>query len=76
VNLVLRPAAAADIEEAFLWYEAQRSGLGQDSLRALDHVLQILVETPKAFPVVHRGTRRAHVTRFRTACSIASSRTT
>jgi plasmid stabilization system protein ParE len=64
VNVVLRPAAAADVEEAFLWYEAQRSGLGQDFLRAVDQVFRTVAEAPKGYPVVHRNTRRAHVTRF------------
>lgn len=27
-----RPAAAADVEDAFLWYESQRSGLGDEYL--------------------------------------------
>ena len=29
---VLRPAAAADVEEAWRWYEARRDGLGDDFL--------------------------------------------
>jgi len=29
-QLLIRPAAAADIEEAYLWYEKQRTGLGEE----------------------------------------------
>ena len=36
MELVLRPAAAADIEEAFSWYEHQRKGLGNEFLAAVD----------------------------------------
>lgn len=64
MNLVLRPAAAADLDEAFRWYEAQRAGLGGQFLEAVTLVLQTVSETPGAFPVVHRDTRRAHVHRF------------
>ncbi len=32
MQTVVRPAAAADIEEAFLWYEQQRGGLGNEFL--------------------------------------------
>lgn len=34
-QVVVRPAAAADIEDAFLWYERQREGLGSQFLDAL-----------------------------------------
>ena len=35
MRLVVRPAAAADIDEAYLWYEGQRAGLGEEFLVAL-----------------------------------------
>jgi hypothetical protein len=28
MQIVVRPAAAADIEDAFVWYEQKRQGLG------------------------------------------------
>ena len=34
MQCIVRAAAAADIEEAFLWYESQRPGLGQEFLAA------------------------------------------
>lgn len=64
MNLVLRPAAAADLDEAFHWYEAQRPGLGSQFLKAMEEVFQAVSETPPAYPVVHRDTCRAHVRRF------------
>lgn len=64
MNLVVRPAAAADLEEAFAWYEAQRLGLGQEFLAAVDLVFQTVRETPRRYRVVYRDTRRAHVRRF------------
>ena len=41
-KLLLRPAAAADIEEAYRWYERQRVGLGEEFLTAVDATLQEL----------------------------------
>jgi toxin ParE1/3/4 len=52
------PAAEADIEEAFQWYEAQRQGLGAAFLHALDIGVAALESNTDAYPVVHRETRR------------------
>ena len=35
MSLVIRPAAAADLEEAFVWYEGQRAGLAEEFLDAV-----------------------------------------
>jgi plasmid stabilization system protein ParE len=64
MNLVLRPAAAADLDEAFLWYESQREGLGEEFLVAVTRVMEVLAKAPGQYPVVHRETRRALVRRF------------
>ena len=34
MQIVVRPDAAADIDEAFLWYEGQHPGLGHEFLAA------------------------------------------
>lgn len=64
MSLVIRPAAAADLDEAFLWYDAQRPGLGGDFLNAVEQVFHALVENPHRYRVVYRETRRANVRRF------------
>jgi hypothetical protein len=33
-SLIFRPAAAADVEEAYDWYESQRTGLGEEFLES------------------------------------------
>ena len=63
-QLVFRPSAAADVEDAFLWYESQRLGLGEEFLEELELVVQAISESPRRFPVVHRDTRRALLHRF------------
>lgn len=63
-RLIVRPAAASDIEEASLWYERQRPGLGEEFLSALDAVIQQVKRNPQLFPLIHRDARRALLRRF------------
>ncbi len=62
--ILIRPAAAADIDEAFLWYERQQAGLGDEFLTAVQSALDDVVAHPTKYPVVHRETRRVLVHRF------------
>ena len=64
MKVLVRTAAAADIEEAYLWYQRQRAGLGEEFLEAVDAVLRDIATHPKAYPVIHRETRRALLRRF------------
>ena len=61
---VFTPAAEADVEEAFQWYEAQRQGLGGAFRHALDIAVAALESNTEAYPVVHRDTRRVLLPRF------------
>ena len=63
-QLLVRPAAAADIEEAHLWYEKQRAGLGEEFLAAVDSLLSKILAHPTTYPVIHREVRRALLRRF------------
>ena len=62
-QVIVRPAAAADIEDAYQWYESQRSGLGEEFLAALGLLRDRVLEQPDAFVVLHRDTRRALIPR-------------
>jgi plasmid stabilization system protein ParE len=64
MQCVVRPAAAADIDDAFLWYEAQRPGLGHEFLAAADALINAIAEHPLRYPLVRRNTRRALLRRF------------
>jgi len=61
---IFRPAAAADVEEAYRWYEDQRAGLGEEFLAAVSTGVEFLARYPEGFPVVYRQTRRANLHRF------------
>ena len=62
--LIIRPAAAAEIDEASLWYEAQRTGLREEFLAEVNGALDTIGEMPEIYAVVHRDTRRAMLVRF------------
>ena len=61
---IFRPAAAADVEEAYRWYEAQQGGLGDEFLAAVSTIIESLVAYPERFPIVYRQTRRVNLRRF------------
>jgi plasmid stabilization system protein ParE len=63
-GLVVRAAAAADIEDAHAWYERARPGLGEEFLAAVKTALDRIRDNPGLYPVVHRDTRRALLPRF------------
>jgi plasmid stabilization system protein ParE len=62
--VLVQPAAAADIEEAFLWYEGQRVGLGLEFRSELEATIDRVAANPQLYQVVHRNTRRALLRRF------------
>jgi len=61
---IFRPAAAADVEDAYRWYENQRAGLGDEFLVAVGSIVESLAAYPECFPLVYRQTRRANLQRF------------
>jgi len=63
-DFILRPAAVGDLREAYAWYEKERAGLGQEFLREVRATLDRVLDQPRAYPVIHRDTRRAIVRRF------------
>ena len=64
MRVVLRPAAAADIEDAISWYERQRPALGAEFLEAVNAALKVIAQKPRLAPLVQRQTRRSLIRRF------------
>ena len=62
--VVIRSAAALDVNDAYLWYEHQRPGLGEEFRDALRATLTSISEHTGLYQVVHRNTRRAFMRRF------------
>ena len=63
-TVVFRPAAAADAEDGYLWYEIQKTGLGEEFLSEVSDALNRIIENPESYPVIHRDTHRALLRRF------------
>jgi plasmid stabilization system protein ParE len=63
-QVIVRPEAEREIQEAFDWYEERSEGLGLEFLRAADACLSTVRRNPEAFPVVHEQVRRALLRRF------------
>ena len=64
IRVYFQPAAAAELEEAYQWYERKRRGLGDEFLEASQSVIAFVSENPLAFPVVQRDKRRVVFRRF------------
>jgi plasmid stabilization system protein ParE len=75
VELLIAPEAELDIAEAYLWYEGQRAGLGEEFLSSVDACLESIRRRPEMYAVVHEGLRRSLVRRFPYAVFYESSET-
>ena len=65
MKLVIRPAAAGDLENAFLRYEQHRIGLGDAFLAAAGSVFGKILSNPELYLAIHRQTRQALLRRSR-----------
>jgi hypothetical protein len=63
-SVTVRPAAAADLAEARLWYDDQRPGLGDEFLASIADAFTRLEQNPEQFPFYYRDFRRVLVERF------------
>ena len=62
MRVILRPAAAADVEDAISWYERQRPVLGTEFLEAVNAALKVIAQ--------NRGSHRSsNVTRIDHCCA-------
>lgn len=62
--LLVREEAENDLQHAFDWYEARRTGLGDEFLLCVEAVFQSIRRQPELYAVVHRAVRRALCRRF------------
>ena len=62
--LVIAREAVQDAREAYLFYESQSSGLGDDFFRKLEARVQLIHERPEIFAVEYLDYRRTMIRRF------------
>lgn len=62
--VVLRDEARDELDEAFDYYEGQRTGLGVDFVTRVQEVFDRISANPRLHAVAHADIRKAVVTRF------------
>jgi len=62
--VILRPAAEADLQEAYDWYEERERGLGAEFLRRVDSCIQLICRHPEMYPAVYMDARQGVIRRF------------
>ena len=60
----LRPEAEKDLGNAAVWYEQQRTGLGNEFLAEFLLVAGRIEVEPQMYPIVHKKIRRGLLRRF------------
>jgi hypothetical protein len=48
-RVLFQPAAAAELDEAYRWYERERAGLGDEFLQAAQALIARVAENPSPF---------------------------
>ena len=64
MRLRLTSPAAAELADAFDWYNDQRPGLGAQFLDDYDNTLERVCDNPVQFPILRGGLRKARFHRF------------
>lgn len=57
-RLKITAAATEDMEDAAIWYENQRSGLGQTFLIAMKKAFDVIRSNPERYPFADEGKMR------------------
>ena len=63
-EMIIRPEAAREVQEAFDWYEEKSEGLGLEFLRAADACVAGIQRNPLASPVMYQEVRRSLLRKF------------
>ena len=58
-EIIVRPEAQSEVQEAFNYYEEKSEGLGFEFMRSLDAVLQSVKRNPFAYQTIYKQSRRA-----------------
>jgi toxin ParE1/3/4 len=62
--IIISPKSENDISNAYVWYEKQSPGLGDEFILCLDAILHRVARSPQIFQVVHKDIRRGILKRF------------
>lgn len=62
--VVFRRAARREFEDAAVWYEERRPGLGVQFLAEIVNAVALAAEYPERFPIMYRNVRCVRARRF------------
>ena len=62
--VVFRRASRREFDEAALWYEERRPGLGFEFAEEINRAVYLAAENPERFPIMHRDIRCVRARRF------------
>lgn len=62
--LVFHPEVRGEIHDAYVWYDSQRTGLGEEFLTEVQVVLGRIRQNPELHAMRYRDVRRALLKRF------------
>lgn len=65
LQVIFKPAALAEFEEAVAWYETQRPGLGEEFKLEVKATLKRALANPGHFPRVRGRAQRIRLRRFK-----------
>ena len=57
-DVKIRAAAEANLQDAYLYYEECRNGLGSDFLLCVEDSIEKIGKTPNHYPTVYKGIQR------------------
>ncbi|MGH2574722.1 MAG: type II toxin-antitoxin system RelE/ParE family toxin [Ignavibacteria bacterium] len=63
-ELIVRPDAESDIEEAYEWYEERSKGLGEEFINEVDDCLLRIQTNPNIYSKVYKKTHRGLLKKF------------
>ncbi|WP_460685324.1 type II toxin-antitoxin system RelE/ParE family toxin [Niabella aquatica] len=63
-RLRIQEEAINDIEQAFVWYESQKLGLGYELIEEIENCYQQICGNPAYYGFVNKTFRRIHLDRF------------
>lgn len=64
LRIVFRRAAKNEFEDAAVWYDQQRSGLGEEFIIEIEQSLASAGASPQRYPIVFGDVRRTVARRF------------
>jgi len=64
-NIEISEIAEDEMQEAYLWYETQREGLGERLQQRIDEMIESIEDNPRKFQVRYEDVRIAFLHKFR-----------